>query len=142
VAIDAIVIFTTSARNHNVLLQADSMRRQAQVTEPERNMPKSMRVGLWLGIGCLALALQGCWDDGQENLTLLGEGGCRAADGGHGHPRTVPVASAEDCEAQCFAEATPCVAVEYNSKNGACEVHSEPIARFEHVEGVACYAMR
>ena len=141
-AIDAIVIFTLPTRDHNVLHQADSMRRQAQVIEPERNMAKSMRVGLWLGIGCLALAVQGCWDDGQESLTLLGEGGCRAADGGRGDPQTVQAASAEECEALCFAGETSCAAVEYNANNGACEIHREPIAKFEHVEGVTCYAMR
>jgi hypothetical protein len=118
------------------------MRQQAQVTEPERNMPKVGRVGLWLAIVGFALAVQGCWDDGQESLTLLGEGGCRAADGGHGDARTIQVASAEECEAQCFAEDTACAAVEYNANNGACEVHREPIARFEQVDGVACYAMR
>ena len=88
-------------------------------------MPKSMRVGLWLGIGCLALAVQGCWDDGQESLTLLGEGGCRSADGGYGDPQTVKVASAEECEALCFAGETACAGVEYNGNNGACEVHRE-----------------
>jgi len=105
-------------------------------------MLEAGRIGLVCAIVGVALAAQGCWDDGQEKLTLLGEGGCRAADGGHGDPRTVPVASAEDCEAQCFAEATPCVAVEYSSNNGACEIHREQITRFEHVEGVVCYAMR
>ena len=92
--------------------------------------------------GCLALAAQGCRDDGQDRLTLLGEGGCRAADGGDGTPSTVQMASAQDCEALCFAEETPCAAVEYNANNGICEIHREPIAKFEHVEGVACYAMR
>jgi PAN domain len=105
-------------------------------------MPKARRVGLWLAIVGFALAAQGCWDDGQESLTLLGEGGCRAADGGEGGPSTIQVASTEECEAQCFTEETPCAAVEYNSNNGACEIHREPIARFEQVDGVACYAMR
>jgi hypothetical protein len=105
-------------------------------------MLKARRIGRWLAIVGVVLATQGCWDDGQERLTLLGEGGCRTADGGHGDSSTVGVASAEDCEAQCFNGEASCTAVEYNSNNGACEIHREPIAKFEHVEGVACYAMR
>jgi PAN domain len=105
------------------------------------NMLKARRIGRWLAIVGVALAAQGCWEE-QENLTLIGEGGCRTADGGHGDSWTVQVAAAEDCEAHCSAEEVPCTAVEYNANNGMCEIHREPIARFEHVAGVACYAMR
>jgi PAN domain len=105
-------------------------------------MLKTGRIGLWCAIVGFALAAQGCRDDAQDRLTLLGEGGCRTADGGEGTPSPIQVASAEACEAQCFAGQAACAAVEYNANNGICEVHREPIARFEHVEGVACYAMR
>ena len=104
-------------------------------------MLKSGRIGLWCAIVGVALTAQGCRDDGQDRLTL-GEGGCRTAAGGEGTPSPIQMASAQACEAQCFAEETPCAAVEYNANNGICEVHREPIAKFEHVEGVACYAMR
>ena len=49
-------------------------------------MLKSGRIGLWCAIVGVALAAQGCRDDGQDRLTLLGEGGCRTADGGEGTP--------------------------------------------------------
>jgi hypothetical protein len=105
-------------------------------------MPKAGRMGLCLAIVGLALATQGCWDDGDEHLTLLGEGGCRTADGGHGDSSTIETTTVEDCQTGCFAGDAPCAAIEYNANNGMCEVHRQPIASFEHVAGVACYAMR
>jgi hypothetical protein len=117
------------------------MRWKAQCHMIGGDMLKARRIGRWLVIVGVALAAQGCWEE-QERLTLLGEGGCRTADGGHGDSWTVKAGSAEECEAQCSAGGTPCTAVEYNSNDGACEVHRAPIARFEHVAGVACYAMR
>jgi hypothetical protein len=105
-------------------------------------MPNAGRMVLWFAIVVFALAAQGCWDDGDEHLTLLGEGGCRTADGGEGDPSTVEATSVEDCQTECFAGVTRCAAVEYNANDGMCEVHHKPIASFEHVEGVTCYAMR
>jgi len=137
----AVVVFTTPARHHNVLIFGAANALESAGHAIGGDMLKARRIGRWLAIVGLALAVQGCWDE-QESLTLLGEGGCRTADGGHGDSSTVQVASAEDCEAQCSGGEVSCTAVEYNSNNGLCEVHRAPITRFEHVEGVACYAMR
>ena len=80
------------------------------------------------------------WSKGeQDQLTLLGEGGCRLADGGEGHPVHLAGLSSEQCHAECTSENGKCSAVEYNTNNGNCEVHSEPIVKFEGVEGVFCY---
>jgi hypothetical protein len=102
----------------------------------------AVRIGSWLAIVGVALMMQGCWDEQEDRLTLLGEGGCRAADGGEGEPAYTQATSAEECEAQCFVGETPCTAVEYNANNGTCEVHHQPITKFEKVEGVVCYDMR
>ena len=85
--------------------------------------------GVWL--------IQGCWEN--EQFTLLGEGGCRLADGGEGGPVHLSELSSEQCQAKCSAEDGKCTAVEYNTNNGQCEIHSEAIVKFEGVEGVFCY---
>jgi hypothetical protein len=85
--------------------------------------------GVWM--------IQGCWEN--EQFTLLGEGGCRLADGGEGTPEYLSGLSSEQCQAQCSAEDGQCTAIEYNTNNGLCEIHSEPIVKFEGVEGVFCY---
>ena len=105
-------------------------------------MHKAGLIGLFCAIIGVALGAQGFWGDGQDRLTVLGEGGCRTADVGEGNPSYLQVASAKECEAQCFVGEAPCAAFEYSANNGMCEVHREPIASFEHVEGVTCYAMR
>jgi hypothetical protein len=105
-------------------------------------MLKLRPAGVWLAIVSIALATQGCWEDEQDQLTLLGDGGCRIADGGTGDPTYSPEMSLEECKAQCLAANGQCTAVEFNANNGMCEVHSEPIAKFERVDGVACYVMK
>jgi PAN domain len=80
------------------------------------------------------------WSKGeQDQLALLGEGGCRLADGGEGNPVHLAGLSSERCQAECISQNGKCSAVEYNTNNGQCEVHSEPIVKFEAVEGVFCY---
>jgi hypothetical protein len=80
------------------------------------------------------------WSKGeQDQLTLLGEGGCRLADGGEGTPVYLAGLSPEQCHAECTSENGKCSALEYNTHNNVCEVHSEPIVNFEGVEGVFCY---
>jgi hypothetical protein len=88
-----------------------------------------MIAGVWL--------IQGCWENDQ--LTLLGEGACRLADGSEGAPESLSGLSSEQCQAQCSAEDAQCTAVEYNTNTGLCEIHSEPIVKYEEVEGVFCY---
>jgi PAN domain len=81
--------------------------------------------------------IQGCWDNDQ--YTLLGEGGCRLADGREGGPVHLSGLSSEQCQAKCSAEDGKCTAVEYNTNNGQCEIHSGPIVKFEEFDGVFCY---
>ena len=92
--------------------------------------------------GCLVIVLavmiQGCWSEEQQ-FTLLGEGGCRLSDGGEGEPVYLIGLSTEQCQAECSSENGKCSAVEYNTNNGQCEVHSAPIVKFEKVAGVFCY---
>lgn len=97
------------------------------------------RVGVWFAIIGIALMMQGCRDENQ--LKLLGEGGCRTADGGEGEPTYLSGMSLEECKTQCVGENGPCAAVEFNANNGNCEVHLQPITKFEAVEGVACYVV-
>lgn len=91
--------------------------------------------------GCLvivsAVFIQGCWED--EQFTLLGEGGCRLADGGEGTPVYLAGVSSEQCQAECSDQNGACTAFEYNTNNSQCEIHAEPIVKFEGVEGVLCY---
>ena len=105
-------------------------------------MLKVREVWVWLAIVGIAFAVQGCWGSEQDQLTLLGDGGCRIADGGAGDPTYFSGLSQDECKAKCFDGTGPCVAVEFNANNGACEVHSEPITKFEKVEGVTCYVVR
>jgi PAN domain len=77
--------------------------------------------------------------DEQGQLTLLGEGGCRTADGGHGEPITISAVSFDQCNSKCFGMNGQCSAFEYNSNNNSCEIHSGPITTFEKVAGVSCY---
>jgi PAN domain len=90
----------------------------------------------WVVIAGIVVT-QGCWEN--EQFTLLGEGGCRLADGGGGDPIYLAGLTSEQCQAQCFAENGECTAVEYNTNNRQCEVHSEPIVKFEGAKGVFCY---
>ena len=71
-------------------------------------------------------------------LTLLGEGGCRTADGEQGEHTNLKV-SFDQCKAKCLAVNGQCTALEYNSNTNGCEIHSEPITSFEGVAGVSCY---
>lgn len=105
-------------------------------------MAKAGKIGAWITVVGIALVAQGCWEEQPAGLTFLGDGGCRMADGGEGEPTTIAVASSDECQAQCFGGETPCAAVEYNANNSHCEIHSQPITRFEKVEGVACYVMK
>ena len=103
-------------------------------------MRKAKQIGPWLAVGAIVLALQGCWGDEQDQLTLLGDGGCRTADGGDGEPQYVSGLSLDACKARCGDGGdTACTAIEYNTGNGICEVHSKPITIFNAVDGVACY---
>src|SRR5687767_7530802 len=87
----------------------------------------------------VAPLMQG-WSKGkQDQLALLGEGGCRLADGGEGSPVHLAGLSSEQCQAECTGENEKCTALEYNTNNGQCEVHSGPIVKFEAVDGVFCY---
>ena len=97
--------------------------------------------------------VQGCWQDEQPRgtrvpypmpsfrgrLTLLGEGGCRTADGEQGEHTMISAVSFDDCKAKCLEANGQCTALEYNSNNSSCEIHSEPITSFEGVAGVSCY---
>jgi hypothetical protein len=87
---------------------------------------------------------QGCGEKEEKDkdqLTLLGEGGCRTADGGQGQSTSFSEKSEDACKAKCFANGKPCAAVEFNSNEGMCEIHSQPIAKFEAVQGVFCYVV-
>jgi hypothetical protein len=100
-------------------------------------MLKARQTAVWFAIVGVAVMMQGCWEEDQ--LTLLGDGGCRTADGGEGEPIYLSGMSLDECKAQCFDGNGPCAAVEFNATSGNCEVHSAPITKFEAVEGVACY---
>jgi hypothetical protein len=105
-------------------------------------MFKVRQVGWALVIVGIALTVQGCWEQDQDQLTLLGDGGCRTADGGDGSPTYIAGMSLEGCKQHCFGDGGPCAAIEFNSGNGMCEVHSAAITRVEPVEGVACYVVK
>ena len=101
-------------------------------------MSKARQLAGWLMITAFALVVQGCWEQ-EEQITFVGEGGCRIADGGEGEHSTISAQSVDQCEARCLATNGECVGFEYNSNNNACEIHYEPIATFENVAGVFCY---
>jgi hypothetical protein len=105
-------------------------------------MLKVKKIGLWVALLGIALTTQGCWEDDEDQLTLLGDGGCRTADGGTGEPAYLSGMSLEECKAQCFNGKESCTAVEYNANNSMCEIHSDPITTYEKVESVACYVTR
>jgi hypothetical protein len=102
-------------------------------------MPKSRQISGWVMIAGIALLTQGCWDDEDEQLTLLGEGGCRITDGGAGDPVHHSGLSSEQCQDECFFQNGKCTAVEYNTNNSQCEIHHEHVVKFEGVKGVFCY---
>jgi PAN domain len=105
-------------------------------------MLKLRQVGFSLAIFGIVLAVQGCWEDQEPQLALLGNGGCRMADGSGGQYSSVTEASLDACKARCFGENGPCTAVEFNRSNSQCEIHSQPITNFERVEGVTCHVLR
>lgn len=100
-------------------------------------MPDARQIGVWLATLGITLMVQGCWDN--EQFTLLGDGGCRTADDRHGTHTTVSKIAFNECQARCFNGSGPCTAIEYTSQGGVCEIHSEPITKYEKAEGVACY---
>jgi PAN domain len=105
-------------------------------------MLKAGKIGIWVTVAGIALMLQGCWDEQPQQLALLGDGGCRMANGAEGKPTLSGAKSPDECQAQCFTGETPCVAVEYNANNNRCEVHHDEITKFEKVAGVTCYVVR
>ena len=105
-------------------------------------MFKVRQVGFGFVILGIALTVQGCWEKDADQLALLGDGGCRTADGGDGSPTYVAGMSLEECKQHCFGNGEPCTAIEFDSSNGMCELHSEAITRVEPVEGVACYVLK
>ena len=105
-------------------------------------MFKVRQAGFGLLIVGIALTAQGCWEKDEDQLTLLGDGGCRAADGGEGSPTYIAGMSLEGCKQHCFENGEPCTAIEFNSNNSMCEVHSGSITQVEPVEGVACYVLK
>jgi hypothetical protein len=99
------------------------------------------QVGVGLVIVGIALTVQGCWENDEDQLTLLGDGGCRTADGDDGSATYISGTSLESCRQHCFENDELCTAIEFNSNNSRCEVHSESITRVEPVKGVACYVL-
>jgi hypothetical protein len=87
----------------------------------------------------VAPLVQAWSQDEQDQFTLLGEGGCRLADGGEGNPVHLAGLSYEQCQAECTSENGECSAVEYNTNNAQCELHSGTIVKFEEIEGVFCH---
>ena len=102
-------------------------------------MPNARYISGWVMIVGVVL-LQGCWEE--EQFTLVGEGGCRLADGGEGAPTHLAGLSSDECQAECSDENGKCTGVEYNSNSSHCEIHFEPIVEFEEVEGVFCYTRK
>ena len=98
-------------------------------------MLKGRRTGFCFALVSTALLMQACGED--EQFSLLGTGGCRTADDGQGTYTTISGLSLEECRAQCSNGR--CTGFEFRAEDGNCEIHSEPITRFEHVEGVSCY---
>jgi PAN domain len=90
----------------------------------------------------IALVIQACWQQEEDRLAHLGEGGCRTADGSEGEYTVASARSSEACEAQCRDTNGRCTAVEYNDNNRQCEIDHQPIAKYEQVEGVACYVRK
>jgi hypothetical protein len=90
----------------------------------------------------IALTVQGCWEKDEDQLTLLGDGGCRMADGNAGSPIYISGMSLEGCKQNCFGKDKTCTAIEFNSNNNMCEVHSDSIVQVEPVAGVACYVLK
>ena len=105
-------------------------------------MTKAFRAVFWITVVGIALAAQGCWDDQPDGFTLIGEGGCRTADGGDGKPEYVSGVTMETCAAQCRAAKEQCVAFEYNAKNSNCEIHHQPITKVAEAAGVSCYVVK
>jgi PAN domain len=130
--------FTPVHHRPNLLLSVPSKARVKGVYAAEGDkMPQSRQIAGWVIIGAVALIVQGCWED--EQLSLLGEGGCRLADGSTGDPMYLSGLSSDQCQAECLGEDGKCTAVEFNTNNGQCEIHSEPIVKYESVQGVFCY---
>ena len=102
-------------------------------------MPKAGQIGASFVLVGVVLMAQGCGDD--DRLILLGEGGCRTADNGPGAHETFKL-SFDECKARCLDQGERCTAIEYSADARTCEVHSEPITKFEKAEGVACYVTR
>ena len=103
-------------------------------------MMRQVRVGLVI-VG-VALMVQGCLENDEDPLTLLGDGGCRTADGDEGSPTYLSAPSLDGCKQQCLENGKPCTAIEFNSNKSMCEVHATAITRVEPVEGVACYVLK
>ena len=104
-------------------------------------MLKARQIGVSLAVIGLALVVQSCWQDDGDGLTLLGDGGCRTDDGGEGTPTFFEV-SLEACKAKCFEDGVQCTAIEYNSDKNNCEIHTDPITKFEEVDKVECYIVK
>jgi hypothetical protein len=105
-------------------------------------MLKVKQAGLWLAIVGAGLAMQGCWEQEESQLTLLGDGGCRTADGSEGTYSVVRENSQDSCKARCVGNNGLCTAVEFNANNGQCEVHTQLITKYEKVAGVTCLVVR
>jgi hypothetical protein len=95
-----------------------------------------------LAFAAIAFIAQGCDQPEEDQLTLLGDGGCRTADGGEGEFTPFKVASWDECAAQCSGENGTCTALEYNANNGDCEVHQQPITSVAAVDGVQCHVAK
>lgn len=105
-------------------------------------MPKPSQMSSWVVIAGVALIAQGCWEDEQDRFALLGEGGCRTSGNIDGNHVVISGVSFEQCQARCLDENGHCTAVEYNTNNNACEIHSDTITTFEKVQGVSCLKRR
>jgi PAN domain len=105
-------------------------------------MPEARHIGMWFAILGIALMLQGCWENEQDRFALVGDGGCRTADDRHGSQTTVTEITLAECRERCLEVNGACSAIEYTSSGGVCEIHSEPITKFESAEGVTCYVTK
>jgi len=113
---------------------ADSNRYLSAQRTPDASAGDRGKPGEWTYSAC-QLA---CPCTEAHAYRFLGQGSCRTATNGAGTYTRIEMGSSAECRQKCNEDEN-CLAYEFYAHSEQCEIHTEPISKFQKQHGFRCY---